>query len=135
MKNFKKKLILGFAVMAMIAPAANATAIDDDPTKDSAVEVTVAKDFPIVITNNTGEDIEELYISSTGDDDWSENRLNETLHPGESVRLICVDAGKYDVSIAYANGDECELYEVNFQQSTRITISHVSGGKETIFSY
>ncbi|MCR5454443.1 MAG: hypothetical protein K6F33_05595 [Bacteroidales bacterium] len=132
MKNFKK-FILGLAVAAMVAPAASAASINDNPENASAVESPVVKDFPVTIVNNTGYDIVGLYISSSGDEEWSDNFLEETLAHGEGIRIPCEDAGTYDISLTFDGGAECEVYEVNFQQSVTITLSY--NGSEVIFSY
>jgi len=134
MKNFKK-LMLGLAMAAMIAPAANATTINDEPVEGATVEAEAPAEFPVVIVNKTGIGIDAIYISDTEDEEWSDNFLEETLENGESVRIMCEDAGKYDISLTYADGSETELYNVTFKQSIRITLSLSSDGSKTIFSY
>lgn len=130
-----KKFILGFAVAAMIAPAANAATINDDPEIGSVEEIQAVKEFPITITNRTGFDIIGLFISDSGSEEWSDNFLDEVLENGESIRIMCQDPGKYDISITYYNDVECELYEVNFQRAIHITFSLSSDGTQTIFNY
>lgn len=135
MKNFMK-FTLGLAMAAMFATSANATTINEEPAGDeAAVEVQAPKAFPITICNKTGFGIVGLYISDSDSDEWSDNFLDEELANGECIEISCEDPGKYDISITYYNDVECELYEVNFQKSTKITITLSADGTSTTFSY
>ena len=130
-----KKFMLGLAMVAMIASAASATTINDDPVEGESVETKTPVEFPITISNRTGFGIKELYISASDSDDWSDNFLDETLQNGETIRIMVVDSGKYDISITYFNDVECELRDVSFQKTTNIKITLSADGTTTTFSY
>ncbi|MDL2263213.1 hypothetical protein LJC31_01025 [Synergistaceae bacterium OttesenSCG-928-I11] len=62
----------------------------------------------IMIKNNTGVTIEELYISDSGTEDWEEDVLgNQILEHGETLR-IQVDGSyqEFDIAIVTEAGEE-----------------------------
>lgn len=68
------------------------------------------KELPLKFINDSGSDIEGIFISETGRDVWSENLLKETpLKDGENSSLdVKRDSilGLTDIKIIYSSGKE-----------------------------
>ena len=74
----------------------------------------VASAATIMIKNNTGVTIEELYLSDSGTEDWEEDVLgNDVLDHGETLR-INVDGSyqKFDIAIVTEAGEEAIYMEL-----------------------
>ncbi len=74
----------------------------------AAVPVAHAADF--TIRNETLWDIHRLYISSSDDNDWGPDQLeDDILRSGQSLKLGGVSCDTYDVKMIDEDGDTCEL--------------------------
>lgn len=86
------------------------------------------------ITNDTGVDIVELYISPSDDDMWGEDLLaGETFAAGETVRftpdLVGTADATWDICIVDADGDEVVFEGVNLSTSTNLSLHWGQDGK------
>ncbi|WP_020613703.1 hypothetical protein [Sediminispirochaeta bajacaliforniensis] len=84
--------------------------------------------FTVTFSNQTGYDINELYISPSSSDDWQDDLLNgNSVRDGESsdvqVPLSDPDAAVYDVLAVDIDGDRYTRYEVDLSDAADRTIT------------
>ena len=86
----------------------------------------IAADYMLTITNKTGLDIYELYISHEDADDWEEDVLDEDeiLEPDESLEidLTDYDSALFDIKAVDEDGDEYIIYDANIKKRSEIAI-------------
>ncbi|KFN44170.1 hypothetical protein [Arenimonas oryziterrae] len=64
----------------------------------------------LVIKNKSLWDIHRIYLSSSDDDSWGEDQLDDDiLKSGQTLRLHGVSCDSYDVKLVDEDGDVCEL--------------------------
>jgi uncharacterized protein (DUF2141 family) len=72
-----------------------------------------SNDAAVVIKNSSSWVLTELYVSSTGEDEWGPDQLEEqVIGSGETFKLNGVPCGEYDVKVVDEDGDSCVLEEV-----------------------
>lgn len=86
---------------------------------------TVALADKVVIENNTGSALAELYISNADTNSWEEDVLGrDTVGPGDSVR---VDLGRnymmYDFRAVFNNGEEHIYTNINVRKYKNIRLN------------
>ncbi len=113
MKHFsmKLKLALGLAVIALFVTA-------------SAFARTGKQDF--VLHNQTGVEIQSLYVSPHSTDDWEDDVLGvDTLPSGESVKITFDDRDKHvhwDLKVTDKEGNSLEWYDLNLVEIEEVTL-------------
>jgi len=71
------------------------------------------KKATVKIINQSKWEIHHLFLSSTEDDQWGPDQLeDEILAKGDSVTLTGIDCGTYDIKVVDEDGDECVIEEV-----------------------
>lgn len=77
----------------------------------------MAEDLSFVLTNLTGVDITEFYVSHSGSSQWEENLLSGAYLPaGNEVEVWITDGRSvcdYDIQAVFADGDVLEEYELD----------------------
>jgi len=107
---------LGGALLAISLVAMSATTAFADP-----------RDFDLV--NNTGDDIEEIYVGPSNMVDWGDNLIpdGKVLPHGNKVPInfkrFVDGACLYDVKVVTTEGKEGELDQVNLCDTTTVTFS------------
>jgi hypothetical protein len=72
-----------------------------------------SSDAVVSIRNDSLWAIQELYLSSTDEDEWGPDQLGDNvLNTGDSFRLTGVPCDSYDVRVVDEDGDECILEDV-----------------------
>lgn len=79
----------------------------------------------VVIENNTGQTLEELYISNADTNSWEEDVLGrDTVGPGDSVR---VEFGRnymmYDLKAVFGNGEEHVYTDINIRKYKNVRLN------------
>jgi hypothetical protein len=82
------------------------------------------QDFNLV--NNTGYQVDKVYVSSVGAKSWEEDILGrDTLNDGESV-AISFEKGergcKYDLKVIYQDADEAEWHDIDLCEISTVHI-------------
>lgn len=93
-------------------------------------------DVPLEIINQTGDDIDELYISHSGDESWGENLLEDSIDDGETATGLTIsfdyDHRLWDIKTVDEDGT-LEFKEVNFalSNSDKIVIALIHNDDDT----
>ena len=67
----------------------------------------------LVIKNKSLWDIHRIYLSSTDEEGWGPDQLDDDiLKSGQTLTLHGVDCDRYDVKLVDEDGDVCELRDV-----------------------
>ncbi|MBD2099700.1 hypothetical protein [Leptolyngbya sp. FACHB-261] len=73
------------------------------------------RDF--TVQNNSGSDIQYLYVSSSSENEWGEDILGQDVLPsGESTEVNFTDesnACRYDIKAVFEDGQSVEDYQVD----------------------
>jgi hypothetical protein len=95
------------------------------------VSVTTAfadpRDFEL--TNNSGRDIQEIYVAPSNMDDWGDNLIpdGKVLPSGNKVPIAFQRFSEgdcyYDVKVITADGGEGEMNQVNLCETTSVTFN------------
>jgi hypothetical protein len=111
MKNIlKNTLIAGVLVLAaMFAPSV--------ATAQSATRT-------FTVYNNSSYTIDQLYVSSTYDHTWEQDRLGSNYFPPNYRMDLRVAPGFYDVKLVDEDGDSCVVPNVDFRSGTTWTIDN-----------
>jgi len=68
----------------------------------------------VKIINQSKWEIHHVYLSSSGDDEWGPDQLeDEILAKGDSLTLTDIACDLYDVKVVDEDGDECVIEEVD----------------------
>ncbi|MGN6182174.1 MAG: hypothetical protein ACTHQM_00795 [Thermoanaerobaculia bacterium] len=68
----------------------------------------------VKVINQSKWEIHHIYLSSTGDDDWGPDQLeDQILEKGQSLTLHSIPCDDYDIKVVDEDGDECVIEEVN----------------------
>ena len=117
------------------APAANTAAspaANANTTNSAASEAGAAQDFTLV--NQTGVEIDKVFISPHDKDDWEEDILGkDTLPNGESVDIKfhrAETAAEWDLRIEDKGGNAIEWENLNLLKISKLTL-HYKDGKGT----
>jgi hypothetical protein len=66
-----------------------------------------------VVNSSTGREIRHLYLSSSNEENWGGDQLNESIiHPGESFTLSNVSCTASDIKVIGEDQDGCFLSAV-----------------------
>jgi hypothetical protein len=85
------------------------------------------RDFELI--NNTGQDIEEIYVGPSNEVDWGDNIIpdGKILPHGNKVpvnfRRFRDGDCLYDIKVVTTTGDEGELAQVNLCETTTVTFN------------
>ena len=113
MKQFslRLKIALALATVAMFVTA-------------SALARTGKQDF--ILHNETGVEINSLYVSPHSADDWEEDILGkDTLPSGESLKITFDDRDKHvhwDLKVTDKDGNALEWYDLNLVEISEVTL-------------
>ena len=80
-------------------------------------------DFKLV--NKTGYDLKEVYISPTGEDEWGDNVIKETMEDGATLELTFspkASAAKWDIKCVYTDGETAEWKGYKLTEINKITL-------------
>jgi hypothetical protein len=85
------------------------------------------RDFELI--NNTGQDIDEIYVGPSNEVDWGDNLIpdGKVFPHGNKVPISfqrfrdgdCL----YDIKVVTVNGDEGEMAQVNLCETTTVTFN------------
>ena len=77
---------------------------------------------PFIIANETGKEIQELYIALSSDDDWGKNlwQNEEFFHSGYHIKLSSEDVGPYDIAMVDTDGNVYAKYKVRIIEDLTI---------------
>ena len=105
------KLALALAVVAMVVTA-------------SALARTGKQDF--ILVNQTGVEINSLYVSPHDSDDWEEDILGkDTLANGDQVKITFEDREKHvhwDLKVTDKDGNSLEWEDLNLVEISKLTL-------------
>jgi hypothetical protein len=113
MKHFslRIKIALALATVALVVTA-------------SAFARTGKQDF--ILHNQTGVEINSLYVSPHSADDWEEDILGkDTLASGESLKITFDDRDKHshwDLKVTDKDGNSLEWYDLNLTEIEEVTL-------------
>ena len=113
MKHFslRIKIALALATVAMLVTAA-------------ALARSGKQDF--ILHNQTGVEINSLYVSPHSADDWEEDILGkDTLATGESLKITFDDRDKHvhwDLKVTDKDGNSLEWYDLNLIEIEEVTL-------------
>ena len=113
MKHFslRIKIALALAIVAMFVTA-------------SAFARSGKQDF--ILHNQTGVEINSLYVSPHSADDWEEDVLGQdTLASGESLKITFEDRDKHvhwDLKVTDKNNNSLEWYDLNLVEIEEVTL-------------
>jgi hypothetical protein len=72
------------------------------------------KKATVKIINQSKWEIHHIYLSSTDDEHWGDDQLeDEILEKGQSLTLTNIACDTYDVKVVDEDGDECVIEEVD----------------------
>ena len=108
---FRSKALVSLAVIALFVTA-------------SAFPRAGKQDF--ILHNQTGVEINSLYVSPHDSDDWGEDILGQdTLVSGESVKVTFDDREKkvrWDLKVTDKNGNSLEWEDLNLVEISELTL-------------
>lgn len=86
-----------------------------------------AQDLVFMLTNLTDSNVEEIYLSDVGTDEWEENLIEGAILPsGNEVPVNIMDGLEtcsYDIQVVFDDGDVIEDYDVDLCEMEGYTIS------------
>ena len=90
-----------------------------------AAACTTANAAELVIENESAWDIHRIYISSSDQDEWGPDQLEEDiLGSGDTLSLSGVDCDTYDFKLVDEDDDVCEVHGVEICGDETMTISN-----------
>jgi len=92
-----------------------------------------AQVFDFTIHNETGYDIDSVYVAPADDDEWGDDVMGEeVLEDGHSVEiefskayeavLLAFNVDKYDLRLEYSDGTEEEYYDLKLEDISDLTL-------------
>lgn len=113
-------------------PAANTAASNANNANASAAADSAAQDFTLV--NETGVEIDKVFISPHDKDDWEEDVLGkDTLPSGQSVDIKFhrdETAAEWDLKVEDKQGNAITWENLNLLKISKLTL-HYKDGKAT----
>lgn len=113
MKHFSLRIKIALA-LATIAMFVTATAFARAGKQD------------FILHNQTGVEINSLYVSPHSADDWEEDILGkDTLASGESLKITFDDRDKHshwDLKVTDHEGNSLEWYDLNLAEIEEVTL-------------
>ncbi|HEX8282333.1 MAG TPA: hypothetical protein VF588_03220 [Pyrinomonadaceae bacterium] len=110
------------------SPAANANAA----TANSSADAGAAQDFTLV--NDTGVEIDKVFISPHDKDDWEEDVLGkDTLPTGQSVDIKFdrdETAGEWDLKVEDKEGNAIEWENLDLLKISKLTLHYDAATKK-----
>ena len=90
-----------------------------------------AADQDFTVVNNTGVEINALYVSPADKNDWGEDILGkDTLPAGESTDIEFDDeeeAAKWDLRIEDKQGNSIEWADLDLTEISKVTLNYANG--------
>jgi hypothetical protein len=84
-----------------------------------------------ILHNETGVEINELYVSPVSSDDWEEDVLGQdTLADGDSVKITFEDRDKHvhwDLKVTDGKGNSIEWHDLNLIEISEVTLHYKDG--------
>lgn len=138
-----KALICGLTAALLVTGACSGTATENKATATATpapaaasttpatapADTAGAQDFTLV--NNTGVEIDKVFISPHSSDDWEEDVLGQdTLPDGEKVDIKFSRAEKaplWDLKIEDSKGTGIEWENLNLLEISKLTINYKDG--------
>jgi hypothetical protein len=84
-----------------------------------------------VLSNETGVEIHELYVSPVTTEDWEEDVLGvDTLADGDSVKVVFDDRDKHvhwDLKVVDGKGNSIEWHDLNLIEISEVTLHYKDG--------
>jgi hypothetical protein len=79
------------------------------------------------VVNKSKSSIHHLYVSPANQKSWGPDQLgsesNDVVAPGTQFNLHGIEAGNYDVKLTTEDGTECEVDDVEFDESKQWVIT------------
>jgi hypothetical protein len=117
---------------AAASPANSNTATAPASTTPDRVATEGAQDF--MLHNQTGVEINKLFVSPSDKDDWQEDILGQdTLASGQSLEIKFnpkEKAAKWDLKVEDTKGNSIEWHDLNLMEISEVTL-HFENGKGT----
>ena len=92
---------------------------------------TFAADQDFLVVNNTGVEINELYVSPSRVDDWEEDLLNgRPLRHGEDLEITFhrkENAAKWDLKVVDHQGNSITWDDLNLLEISELTLNFKNG--------
>lgn len=76
----------------------------------------------IQLINNSGYEIEKVYMSLTRSDTWGSDILGSDTIPSGWTETINANPGRYDLKLVDNSGDTCEVRDVALNYDRTVTI-------------
>lgn len=84
-----------------------------------------------ILHNETGVEINELYVSPVTSDDWEEDILGQdTLADGDSLKITFDDRDKHvhwDLKVTDSKGNSIEWHDLNLIEISEVTLHYENG--------
>ena len=119
-----KALAAIFALSVMLVPTAFARGTQN------FVSVANQNKQDFTLHNETGQEIKEVYISTTATENWEEDILGaDTLVSGDSVDISFTrrHENMWDMKVVFRNGKSNVWTKLNLSQITDVTVSFKEG--------
>jgi hypothetical protein len=115
---------------AAASPANSNTATAPANTApDRAASTEGAQDF--MLHNQTGVEINKLFVSPSDKDDWQEDILGQdTLASGQSLEIKFSPkekAAKWDLKVEDTKGNSIEWHDLNLMEISEVTLHYENG--------
>lgn len=98
-----------------------------------AATASFAQVFDFTLYNETGYDIDSVYVAPSDDDKWGEDVMGaDRLEDGHYVEiqfnalyealLLAFNVDKYDLRIEYSDGTDEEFFDLKLEEITDLTL-------------
>ena len=83
--------------------------------------------YQLQVVNKSKTSIHHLYVSSAKQKSWGPDQLgngdDDTIEPGHQFKLHHIKPGSYDVKLITEDDTECEIDDVDFDESKQWVIT------------
>lgn len=111
------------------APAANTTNTNSASAPDASSSAQGKQDF--TLHNETGVEIDQLYVSPSDKNDWEEDILGrDTLPSGQSLEITFSPeekAAKWDLKVVDKQGNSIVWEDLNLIEISEVTLRYKDG--------
>jgi hypothetical protein len=80
-----------------------------------------------IVRNDTGNTWKEVYVSSSSETEWGNNRLNGNMTNGQTLTITLNRAlsvqNQYDVKVIYSNGEEYKRNKITITQGGTVSLT------------
>ncbi len=107
-----------------------------EPEKIRLIEPEDMFEIPIIIKNNTGEEICEIYASKVDSESWGDDLLqNDTLKISESILVnleMTINTLKWDFLIVNEDGENSNFYNIDFSRYDESGVIFIFNADDTV---